>query len=692
KKYDTFEGLCDEVYKGLAPTDLLTDLEDSDWSFLTFAAIGLGPEYTSVLEVLDIIPAHARAAEEDFIDFQESDLRLPSEIISVLSRMEPLSITVSGGPSIPTAVMADRLRQELPNADVTVLQGNPRDDTETRVLAERSIQLSNSTSLLTGRTVVIDYLGLAQNLRDAMSAVEGEEMPLGELSRAVLEYMSNLRSMLAPGGLLVLFKPGGILDPGLLAAMAFRACNSTDEVMVCRKASGEERADTAWGFWTSCRLGDCRQQRLGLNVGGEWATEERACLKGTHGCMLEHANTNTALENYIETDSRNNPPTSVDELSGEEVSAKGEVVGDVGGTPLVVETSSEALGSEAASAVSNQQLTVDAVADHETGGDRLISIGKSTMTGGEPGVTLNDDEGISEVDHGLQRATAVTPEASEAQADVTQYSSSVSMIEEEPLAVDEGLSQQAEDPKLGTGRLEDFSITTPNDNEEEMADAPKEREVGRAPEIARDGLDEPLALEEGNAVPSVAPSPSDGEEVVEVAALSPGEVDSTQALDEPGSSSLTVGEAPQHEGQASDAQSSSGNVTPSTLESPGTDLNGMTKEGSPHDDVLAGTPAIVETAAAIVVNTASIVDYAEENNTAMTVDYGEENNTAIYAEENNTAMTVDYGEEDNTAMTVDYAEENNTAMTVDYAEEDSPATDIGGCEGTPDGQCIDLFS
>ncbi|KAF4718232.1 hypothetical protein FOZ63_000257, partial [Perkinsus olseni] len=350
-------------------------------SFLTFAAIGLGPEYTSVLEVLDIIPAHARAAEEDFIDFQESDLRLPSEIISVLSRMEPLSITVSGGPSIPTAVMADRLRQELPNADVTVLQGNPRDDTETRVLAERSIQLSNSTSLLTGRTVVIDYLGLAQNLRDAMSAVEGEEMPLGELSRAVLEYMSNLRSMLAPGGLLVLFKPGGILDPGLLAAMAFRACNSTDEVMVCRKASGEERADTAWGFWTSCRLGDCRQQRLGLNVGGEWATEERACLKGTHGCMLEHANTNTALENYIETDSRNNPPTSVDELSGEEVSAKGEVVGDVGGTPLVVETSSEALGSEAASAVSNQQLTVDAVADHETGGDRLISIGKSTMTG-----------------------------------------------------------------------------------------------------------------------------------------------------------------------------------------------------------------------------------------------------------------------------------------------------------------------
>ncbi|KAF4733029.1 hypothetical protein FOZ63_015597 [Perkinsus olseni] len=30
KEYDTFEGLCDEVYKGPAPTDLLTDLEDSD--------------------------------------------------------------------------------------------------------------------------------------------------------------------------------------------------------------------------------------------------------------------------------------------------------------------------------------------------------------------------------------------------------------------------------------------------------------------------------------------------------------------------------------------------------------------------------------------------------------------------------------------------------------------------------------
>ncbi|KAF4664951.1 hypothetical protein FOZ61_000328 [Perkinsus olseni] len=636
-------------------------------SFLTFAAIGLGPEYTSVLEVLDIIPAHARAASDDFIDFQEGDLRLPSEIISRLSRVEPLNITVTGGPSMPTAVMADRLRRELPHADVTVLQGNLRDDTETRVLAERSIQLSNSTSLPTGRTVVIDYLGLAQNLRDAMAAVKGEEMPLGELSRAVLEYMSNLRSMLAPGGLLVLFKPGGILDTELLAAMAFRACNSTDEVMVCRKASAEERTDTAWGFWTSCRLGDCRQQRLGLSVGGEWVTEERACPESTHGCQLGHADTKTSGEDLVRTHTEPGQPLSVEGPLREAVT-EGEV-GDVRESPPVVETSADTLFEEVASVVSIEPLTVDDVAYHETERVQSISIEASAVMRSGAGVTLNEDEGISEDDHGLQRATAGEPGPSEAQA--TQSPSSLSMIQGEPLAVDEGLSQRVEDPTLGTGRLEGFSITTPNDNGGEMADAPKEREVGRTPEIARDGLDEPLALEEGNAVPSVATSPYDGEEVVEGGALSPGEVDSTQALDEPGSSFLTVGEAPQHGGQDSDAQSSSGKVTPSTLESPGTYLNGMTKEGSPHDDLLAGTPAMVETAAAIVVNTARIVDYGEEDNTAM---------------------TVDYGEEDNTAMTVDYGEEDNTAMTVDYGEEDNLVTDIRGCEGTPDGQCIDLFS
>ncbi|KAF4732504.1 hypothetical protein FOZ63_012672 [Perkinsus olseni] len=238
----------------------------------------------------------------------------------------------------------------LPNADVTAFQGSPRDDTETRVLAERRIQMSNTTNLPTGRTVVIDYLGLAQRLHDAMSAVEGKGVPLWELSRAVLEYMSNLSSMLAPGGLLVLFKPGGIPDPGLLAAMAFRACNSSDEVMVCRKTSQDERTDTAWGFWTSCRLGDCRQQRLGLNVGGEWVTEERACPESTHGCKLGHADTKTSGENLVRTDTEPGQPLSVEGPLREAVT-EGEV-GDVRESPPVVETSADTLVEEVASVVS----------------------------------------------------------------------------------------------------------------------------------------------------------------------------------------------------------------------------------------------------------------------------------------------------------------------------------------------------
>ncbi|KAF4672712.1 hypothetical protein FOL47_000191 [Perkinsus chesapeaki] len=137
--------------------------------------------------------------------------------------------------------------------------------------------------------VVIDYMALAYRIHEVLS-LDTTGQIIETASQTLLEHLFDTSSVTVSGGKLLLVGTQDIVDFDVLQALGFGNCDRTAEMIVCQKSARDVSNLTAWGFWSPCHLDGCRQSRVGLTNEGEWVKDKRYCLNGTHGCKIFDAN------------------------------------------------------------------------------------------------------------------------------------------------------------------------------------------------------------------------------------------------------------------------------------------------------------------------------------------------------------------------------------------------------------------